>query len=186
MENFDEVGPAFVESVILLQTHWFSVTSFSVFTHDPNRVNDCYGASSFELVIRIGYIEILANSGFIGSLEIQRINSICRVCFAEFTKADIIKAELLILKDTTTICQFGLLLNKYKGHFENQFSKRVDSNKVWGRELFYLKQVRMVCIMIRAKACLNHMNVIRLVYKDPRRKSQLFQVIRSSIKRKLD
>ncbi|CEG76729.1 hypothetical protein RMATCC62417_11588 [Rhizopus microsporus] len=72
MENFDEVGPAFVESAIILQTHWFLVTSFSVFIHDPNRVDDCadksrftyqdnpiafiqrktgYGTSSFELVI---------------------------------------------------------------------------------------------------------------------------------------
>ncbi|KAG1454905.1 hypothetical protein G6F56_007205 [Rhizopus delemar] len=83
-----EVGPAFVESVIILQEYWFLVTSFSVFIHDPNRVDDCadksrfpyqnnpvafvqrktnYGKSSFELVFRIGYVEVLANSGFIGS-----------------------------------------------------------------------------------------------------------------------
>lgn len=46
-----EVGPAFVESVILLQTHWFLVTSFSVFTHDPNRVNDCADKSSSSIRI---------------------------------------------------------------------------------------------------------------------------------------
>ncbi|CEJ02090.1 hypothetical protein RMCBS344292_16107 [Rhizopus microsporus] len=83
-----EVGPAFVESVIILQEHWFLVTSFFAFIHDSNRVDDCadksrffyqnkpvafvqrktnYGTSSFELVFRIGHVEVLANSGFIGS-----------------------------------------------------------------------------------------------------------------------
>jgi hypothetical protein len=89
-----EVGPAFVESVIILQEHWFLVTSFSVFIHDPNRVDDCadksrfpyqnkpvgfvqrktnYGRSSFELVFRIGYVEVLANSGFIGSTSSRKL-----------------------------------------------------------------------------------------------------------------
>ncbi|KAI8081799.1 uncharacterized protein B0P05DRAFT_578817 [Gilbertella persicaria] len=89
-----EVGPAFVESVIILQEHWFLVTSFSVFIHDPNRVDDCadksrfpyqnkpvafvqrktnYGTSSFELVFRIGYVEVLANSGFIGSTSSKKL-----------------------------------------------------------------------------------------------------------------
>ncbi|CAO3675401.1 unnamed protein product [Rhizopus stolonifer] len=83
-----EAGSVFVESVIILQGYWFLVTSFSVFIHNPNRVDDCadksrfpyqnnpvafvqrktnYGTSSFELVFRIGYVEVLANSGFIGS-----------------------------------------------------------------------------------------------------------------------
>lgn len=89
-----EVGPAFVESVIILQEHWFLVTSFSLFIHDPNRVDDCadksrfpyqnkpvafvqrktnYGTSSFELVFRIGYVEVLANSGFIGSTSSTKL-----------------------------------------------------------------------------------------------------------------
>ncbi|RCH78527.1 hypothetical protein CU098_000851, partial [Rhizopus stolonifer] len=42
-----EVGPAFVESVIILQEYWFLVTSFSVFIHDPNRVDDCADKSRF-------------------------------------------------------------------------------------------------------------------------------------------
>lgn len=89
----NEVGPAFVESVVILQEHWFLVTSFSVYIHDPNRVDDCadksrfpyqnkpvafiqrktnYGTSSFELVFRIGYVEVLANSGFIGSINSKK------------------------------------------------------------------------------------------------------------------
>lgn len=89
-ELVKKVAPVLMESVIILKDHWFLLTSYSVFVHDPDRIDDCadkttfkyqeepiacierktgYSKESFELSYKIGYIEILANGGFIGSLD---------------------------------------------------------------------------------------------------------------------
>ncbi|KAK4519220.1 uncharacterized protein ATC70_009452 [Mucor velutinosus] len=85
-----KVAPMFVEAVIIIKDNWYMITSFSVFIHDPQHIDDCadnskfayqdkpiafimrktaFGSSSYELVIRFGFIELLADSGFMGSVE---------------------------------------------------------------------------------------------------------------------
>lgn len=82
--------PQFVESVVVLANHWFFITSFSPFIHNNFKVDDCadrsvisyqsnpiafirrksqYGKDYFELTIRFGYVELVATSGFFGSVD---------------------------------------------------------------------------------------------------------------------
>ncbi len=37
----NEIAPTFVESAIIIKEHWFLATSFFVFLHDSNNVDDC-------------------------------------------------------------------------------------------------------------------------------------------------
>ncbi|KAG2201559.1 hypothetical protein INT47_007436 [Mucor saturninus] len=86
----NEYAPKLVESVIILENHWFFMTSFSCFIHDNNQIDDCadlskighqdktvafirrktrLGKDFFELTYRFGYVEILGTSGFFGSVD---------------------------------------------------------------------------------------------------------------------
>ena len=83
-------GPKLVESVVKLENHWFLMTSFSCFIHSYPQINDCadlskvgnqekavafirrktnLGKDYFELTYRFGFVEVLANSGFFGSVD---------------------------------------------------------------------------------------------------------------------
>ncbi|CAO3686586.1 unnamed protein product [Rhizopus stolonifer] len=86
----DEYGPKLVESVIILENHWFFMTSFSCFIHNNLQIDDCadlskvgyqekavafirrktaLGKDYFELTFRFGYVELLATGGFFGSVD---------------------------------------------------------------------------------------------------------------------
>ncbi|KAI9483612.1 MAG: hypothetical protein EXX96DRAFT_606591 [Benjaminiella poitrasii] len=86
----DEYGPKLVESVVILESHWFFMTSFSCFIHNNLKIDDCadlskvghqekavalirrktrLGKDCFELTYRFGYVELLATSGFFGSMD---------------------------------------------------------------------------------------------------------------------
>ncbi|KAI9483568.1 MAG: hypothetical protein EXX96DRAFT_558672 [Benjaminiella poitrasii] len=86
----DEYGPKLVESVVILESHWFFMTSFSCFIHNNLKIDDCadlskvghqekavalirrktrLGKDCFELTYRFGYVELLATSGFFGSVD---------------------------------------------------------------------------------------------------------------------
>ncbi|KAI9254689.1 hypothetical protein EDC94DRAFT_642032 [Helicostylum pulchrum] len=79
-----EVGATLVESVLVLKGYWFLITSFSIFLHGTGTIDDCadksrfgfqekpiafiqrktgFGSSSFELILRFGNFEALANGG---------------------------------------------------------------------------------------------------------------------------
>ncbi|KAL9537729.1 hypothetical protein MBANPS3_011517 [Mucor bainieri] len=85
-----KVAPTFMECVILIEDHWFLIAGYSVFLHDPSRLDDCadkshfqyqsnpvasierktaFGKESFELSIKVGYLELLANAGFFGATD---------------------------------------------------------------------------------------------------------------------
>jgi hypothetical protein len=85
-----EYGPKLVESVVILENHWFFMTSFSCFIHNNLQIDDCadlsqvghqekavafirrkttLGKDYFELTYRFGYVELLATSGFFGSVD---------------------------------------------------------------------------------------------------------------------
>ncbi|CAO3691292.1 unnamed protein product [Rhizopus microsporus] len=86
----NEYGPKLVESVVILENHWFFMTSFSCFIHNNHQIDDCadlskvghqekavafirrktkLGKDYFELTYRFGYVELLATSGFFGSVD---------------------------------------------------------------------------------------------------------------------
>lgn len=83
-------GAKFVGSLIVLSNHWFFVTSLDIFIHNNINSDDCADDSKvmyqdepiayirrktqfkieyFELSIRIGEVEMLANGGFWGGFE---------------------------------------------------------------------------------------------------------------------
>jgi hypothetical protein len=74
---------------MILDEYWFFMTSFSLFIHNNQKIDDCadlskvsyqneevgfirkktkLGRDYFELTVRFGCIELLATSGFFGSL----------------------------------------------------------------------------------------------------------------------
>lgn len=86
----NEYGPKFVESVVILENYWFLMTSFSFFIHNNLQIDDCadlskvgyqekavafirkktrFGKDYFELTYRFGHVELLATSGFFGSVD---------------------------------------------------------------------------------------------------------------------
>ncbi|KAI9024375.1 hypothetical protein CLU79DRAFT_803844 [Phycomyces nitens] len=86
----NEYGPKLVESVVILENHWFFMTSFSCFIHNNRQIDDCadlskvghqekavafirrktrFGKDYFELTCQFGYVELLATSGFFGSVD---------------------------------------------------------------------------------------------------------------------
>ncbi|CAO3633895.1 unnamed protein product [Mucor fragilis] len=84
------IGSQLVDSIIVLNGHFFVITSSSVFLHRHDSIDDCATKSSigfqdipvayirknkrytydyFELSVRIGHFEVLATGGFWGSLD---------------------------------------------------------------------------------------------------------------------
>ncbi|CAO3698431.1 unnamed protein product [Rhizopus stolonifer] len=86
----NEYGPKLVESVVILENHWFFMTSFFYFIHNNLQIDNCadlskaghhekvvafirrkiaLGKDYFELTYRFGYVELLATSGFFGLVD---------------------------------------------------------------------------------------------------------------------
>ncbi|RCH88292.1 hypothetical protein CU098_007295 [Rhizopus stolonifer] len=151
----NEYGPKLVESVVVLEDHWFFITSFSCFIHSNHQIDDCadlskvghqekavafirrktkLGKDYFELTYRFGYVELLATSGFFGSVD--------GTFFSPFLGSSVQELPAAIIKSFQTISTNVIFIaieqKKYirKNRIINQYYKPNAKNN-WG---FYSKR----------------------------------------------
>ncbi|CEI90773.1 hypothetical protein RMCBS344292_05085 [Rhizopus microsporus] len=155
----NEYGPKLVESVVILENHWFFMTSFSCFIHNNHQIDDCadlskvghqekavafirrktkLGKDYFELTYRFGYVELLATSGFFGSVD--------GTFFSPFLGSSVQELPVAITKSFQTIstnvifianeqkeyiCKNRIINQCYKLNAKNNwgfYSKRYEDN----------------------------------------------------------
>lgn len=154
-----EYGPKLVESVVILENHWFFITSFSCFIHNNPQIDDCadlskvghqekavafirrktkLGKDYFELTYRFGYVELLATSGFFGSVDGTFFSpflgsSVQELPTAITTSFQTISTNIIFIaiKQKEYICKSRIMNQYYKLNAKNNwgfYSKRYEDN----------------------------------------------------------
>lgn len=112
-------GLMFVELLILLENYWFFMISFSYFIHNKFQIDDCailskvehqekavtfirrkinFGKDYFELTYKFGYIELLAASGFFGSVDDTSFFPFLRSSIQELPATITTRLEIISIK----------------------------------------------------------------------------------------
>lgn len=153
----NEYESKLVESVAVLEDHWFFITGFSCFIHSNHQIDDCadlskvghqekavtfirrktkLGKDYFELTYRFGYVELIATSGFFGSVD--------RTFFSPFLGSSVQELPAAIIKSFQTISTNVIFIaieqKKYirKNRVINRYYK-LNAKNNWG---FYSKRYK--------------------------------------------
>ncbi|RCH87853.1 hypothetical protein CU098_009464, partial [Rhizopus stolonifer] len=138
----------FMEAVVILESYWFFLTSFSVFIHDKN-VDDCAdnsrvglqqeavsfirkktraGSDYFELTTRFSNVELLATSGFFGNVDSNTVlafigSSIQNLPSSLAERYDTVSSKYVFVPRTSVpFTNVERLLNQYiKQHAANKW-----------------------------------------------------------------